>query len=334
MELDSVRELKAAIETTVLASLTKPSRLRAFGVPAGPMAAYHALSRTFALGVVPGRGDYRLAVRLQRRELERSATVEAIRRKARGEIDVRYIGRVIKRSGADAIPWFQGKLRPLRIGGSIGHHKITAGTLGGFVSAGAGSTPQILSNNHVLANENRAKKGDPILQPGHIDHGAAPGAVVGFLASFVRLKRTGKNFLDCALASLAPGIEFDPQGLDVIGRLTGLGDALLREGETVRKIGRTTGVTRGRVTAIEMDNVLVDYDLGTLRFDQQIEIEGDDDGAFSAGGDSGALIVDEAGRAVALLFAGGDQGGANGQGLTYANPLRPVLESLKVDLML
>jgi len=204
------------------------------------MASSHALSRTLALGVVPGRDDYRLAVRLQRRELERSDTVEAIRRKARGEVDVRYIGRVIKRSGADAIPWFQGKLRPLRIGGSIGHHKITAGTLGGFVSAGAGSTPQI---------------------------------------------------------------------------------------------GRTTGVTRGRITAIEMDNVLVDYDLGTLRFDQQIEIEGADDASFSAGGDSGALVVDAAGCAVALLFAGGDQGGSNGQGLTYANPLRPVLEALKVDLM-
>lgn len=82
-----------------------------------------------------------------------------------------------------------------------------------------------------------------------------------------------------------------------------------------------------------MDNVLIDYDLGTLRFDQQIEIEGADDVAFSAGGDSGSLVVDEAGQAVALLFAGGDQGGTNGHGLTYANSLPLVLESLKVDLM-
>ena len=36
--------------------------------------------------------------------------------------------------------------------------------------------------------------------------------------------------------------------------------------------------------------------------------------------------------AVALLFAGGDQGGSNGQGLTYANPIRTVLDALKVDL--
>lgn len=333
MKLDSVRELKAALETTILASLTEPPRLRALGVPAGPMAVHDAPSRTLALGVVPGRGkSYRLAVRLQRRALEGSDTVEAIRRKARGEIDVRYIGRVTKRAGADAIPWFQGRSRPLRIGVSIGHHKITAGTLGAFVRAGSDSAPLILSNNHVLANENRARKGDTILQPGHFDQGATPGDAVGTLTSFVRLKRSGKNLLDCASASLASDIEFDPSGLD-IGRLTGVGDVLLREGEIVRKIGRTTGVTRGRISAIEMDNVLIDYDLGTLRFDQQIEIEGADDSAFSAGGDSGALVIDEAGRAVALLFAGGDQGGSNGQGLTYANPLRPVLESLKVELM-
>jgi hypothetical protein len=335
MKLDSVRELKAVLETTVLASLTDPPRQRALGVPAGPMALHDTPARTLALGVVPGRGQsYRLAVRLQRRALEGSDTVEAIRRKARGEIDVRYIGRVIKRTGAEAIPWFQGRSRPLRIGLSIGHHKITAGTLGAFVRAESDSTPLILSNNHVLANENRARKGDAILQPGHFDQGAAPGDAVGTLTSFIRLRRTGKNLLDCASASLASGIEFDPSELDTIGRLTGVGDVLLREGEVVRKIGRTTGVTRGRVTAIEMDNVLINYDLGTLRFDQQIEIEGADNTAFSAGGDSGALVIDESGRAVALLFAGGDQGGTNGQGLTYANPLRPVLEALKVELML
>jgi hypothetical protein len=42
--------------------------------------------------------------------------------------------------------------------------------------------------------------------------------------------------------------------------------------------------------------------------------------------------VDEDLRAVGLLFAGSDQGGANGQGLTYANPIRLVLDALKVDL--
>ena len=51
-------------------------------------------------------------------------------------------------------------------------------------------------------------------------------------------------------------------------------------------------------------------------------------------GDSGSLITGADLRAVALLFAGSDQGGANGQGLTYANPIRTVLDSLSLKVAL
>ena len=34
------------------------------------------------------------------------------------------------------------------------------------------------------------------------------------------------------------------------------------------------------------------------------------------------------------LFAGSDQGGANGQGLTYANQIHTVLDQLKIELAL
>ena len=58
-------------------------------------------------------------------------------------------------------------------------------------------------------------------------------------------------------------------------------------------------------------------------------------GAFSAGGDSGSIIVHaETRAALALLFAGGDSGGTNGKGFTYANPLHTVLDTLKIDLAL
>jgi hypothetical protein len=80
-----------------------------------------------------------------------------------------------------------------------------------------------------------------------------------------------------------------------------------------------------------MDNVVVRYDLGALKFDGLVEIEGGDSGPSSQGGDSGALIVDGDRRAVALLFAGSDQGGSNGQGVTFANPIRAVLDALRVD---
>lgn len=108
----------------------------------------------------------------------------------------------------------------------------------------------------------------------------------------------------------------------------------LTESVRVAKLGRTTGLTRGRVTAFELDNVTVGFDLGALGFDNQIEIEGGGSGPFSAGGDSGALIVGADRRAVALLFAGSDQGGANGQGLTYANPIHAVLDALQIELAL
>lgn len=86
------------------------------------------------------------------------------------------------------------------------------------------------------------------------------------------------------------------------------------------------------MSTFELDNVLVAYNSGVLRFDGQVELEAEDPGPFSHGGDGGSLIVAADRRAVALLFAGSDQGGTNGQGLTFANPMRSVLDALKVDL--
>jgi hypothetical protein len=129
-------------------------------------------------------------------------------------------------------------------------------------------------------------------------------------------------------------IKANRRKLEGLGNLAGVEAAFLDAGAKVAKVGRTTGLTHGRVTAFELDNVVVGYDLGNLRFDNQIEIEGAEAGPFSQGGDSGSVIVDEELKAVALLFAGGDQGGTNGQGLTYASPIHKVLEVLAVELAL
>lgn len=89
------------------------------------------------------------------------------------------------------------------------------------------------------------------------------------------------------------------------------------------KYGRTTGQTKGRISAINA-TVNVNYGApGVARFVDQIIITG----SFSAGGDSGSLIVIQKGanerKPVGLLFAGS----AN---TTIANPIDFVLERFDV----
>ncbi|HEY5752320.1 MAG TPA: hypothetical protein VIT21_04165 [Chthoniobacterales bacterium] len=332
MNLDSVRELKQTLVVRVLQKIeTIISARPAFGRAARPVARAAEPPRTLALGVSrKGKADFQLAVRVQRRIFEDSPEVDLITKRAKGEVDVRYVGGIQKH----ARRWYQQRQRPALIGCSVGHFKITGGTLGCFVQPRTGGGVCILSNNHVLADENRARKNDAILQPGTFDEGADPDDTIAMLTRFVRLKRSGRNLVDCAIATVNEGITFDRARLRGLGKLAGLSDTFLEEGEVVAKIGRTTGLTRGRVTAFELDNVIVRFDIGNLRFDNQIEIEGMGDAPFSDGGDSGSLIIGEDKRGVALLFAGGDQGGTNGKGLTYANPLRAVLDALKVNLAL
>jgi hypothetical protein len=280
---------------------------------------------SLALGIAPQpSGDFRLAVRVQRRELLGSARLEAISKAARGEIDVRYVGRLTKLSTSET-----SRTRPLRPGLSIGHYAITAGTLGAFVTLDGEDEPRLLSNNHVLADENRATIGDEVLQPGQIDGGRQSEDRVGTLEKFVPLQLSAINGVDAALAALDNPAEVEA-AVPGIGHVRGI--ILPEEAVEVVKLGRTTGLTRGNVSAIEVDTVVVEYSTGAMRFDGQIEISGTAAGPFSLGGDSGSLIVtgDDA-RAVGLLFAGSDQGGTEGFGVTYANPIAAVFGELDVS---
>lgn len=325
MNIDSIRELKSWVLTKVITSIEAHPNIVAM---AAQPTANVGVPRTIAVGAAPIQGGYQLALRVQKAELESSSFIDTIRKRAKNEVDVRYVGRIVKR----AAPWTQKRHRPLRIGTSVGHFRITAGTLGCFVRMKDGSGgPMILSNNHVLADEGRGKTGDAILQPGDIDGGKDPQDRIATLTKFVKFTKNKDNLVDCAVAQVANGVKFNASAIRGSGKLKGPAPI----GVNVRKLGRTTGLKHGRVTAIELDNVRVGFDIGTLRFDDQIEIEGvAANQPFSRGGDSGSVIFDDAGHAVALLFAGGDTGGANGLGLTYANPIQSVLDALSVELLL
>ena len=324
MELESVRALKAELATEVI----RP-RILAESAVLGPRARsldrFHGVERTVALGVAKGKGrrDYTLAVRVQNKGLEDADLIKELETRSAGEVDYRYIGRVVP---LQAPPWYQQRQRPLLIGASVAHHRVTAGTIGAFVVHQPTERPVILSNNHVLANEGNAAIGDPVLQPGPFDNGQAPDRI-GELLAFVPMAARN-NLVDAAIASIDEGLDFDRRDMRGLGTLEGVRAGPLEPGDEVAKVGRTTGVTHGRVTAVELDDVVVGYDGGALSFDGQIEIEGAGSDAFSAGGDSGSLIVDGQSHACALLFAGGDEGGSNGKGLTYANPIHEVVAAL------
>jgi len=329
MKLESARSLKLELLSEVVEpAVSRAISAGAFAVAARPMANMN-MPRSLALGVArgTGKGDFRLAVRVQRGEAwELSEIRKQIEKRGKKEVDVRDVGRISKA----AVTWEQRRHRPLRIGTSVGHYKITCGTLGCFV-LDSQDRLGLLSNNHVLANENSARRGDRILQPGAYDGGSS-GDVVGRLERFVRIRRDRPNQADAAFALLAESVEAKARTLQGIGTLAGVLQDPLLPGDTVFKLGRTTGLRKGRVTAIELDRVVIEYDFGNARFDDQIEIEGTSGQAFSAGGDSGSLVVDSAKGGVALLFAGSQKGGSNGKGLTYANPIGTVLKALKLKL--
>jgi hypothetical protein len=276
-----------------------------------------------AVGLTPAaEGGARVAVRLQR-DGDR-ALLPDLGPAASAELDVRVIGRV--RAFSSPTPdQLQRRVRPLRPGLSVAHPSVTAGTLGGFVRTAGGLA--ILSNNHVLAASDAATLGDAVLQPGPYD-GGRPEDRVATLAAFQRFSAGQPNLVDAAVATLDDGVAAEPGDVPG-GPLTGAVPtaADVDPDEPVEKIGRTTGHTRGVVTAVEVDAVAVQYDDVVHRFDDQIEIQGTA-GEFSAGGDSGSVIWRSRDRApLALLFAGSTEGGAQGGGVTFANPLATVLRT-------
>jgi len=192
----------------------------------------------------------------------------------------------------------------------------------------------MLSNNHVLANENlglTGPGGDSIQQPGLLDSSCVTDSSksIGVLFDFVPITFSGTNSVDAAIAittTAETGTATPSNGYGT-PRSTIL---LAQPGQLVMKYGRTTGQTYGTVDSINFSGN-IGYTNGTAYFTNQILIRGEMTrrgkkiryAEFSAGGDSGSLIVEQGSRApVGLLFAGSST-------FTLANPIGVVLDELE-----
>lgn len=221
------------------------------------------------------------------------------------------------------------RMRPAPGGISVGHYRITAGTLGCL--AYRPNRLLVLSNNHVLANSNDARYGDPIIQPGRVDGGTVPADQIAILERFVPINFSGAtNYVDCATGWAWPDrvrkeLVYLSGGKPAFFRISSLYKTPTN-GMTVGKSGRTTQLTTGRVTDTSV-TVRVNFGSGRVAlFSDQIAIRGLS-GDFSAGGDSGSVIWtwDSQRNPVGLLFAGGG-------GITFANKMNRVLSALDIRL--
>lgn len=211
------------------------------------------------------------------------------------------------------------KVRPITPGYGCGHSQVTAGTIGGIFMWN--NKPVILSNNHVIANTNRAKIGNAIVNPAQYDGGnyKNPYHRIARLTKFVKIN-AANNYQDSAIAELmneCGKIKYT-DAIYNIGSPTGIAEVAV--GDAVQKSGRTTGYTTGKVVSVGT-SVAVYYGSQPKRFKDCI-ITTD----MSRGGDSGSLLIDMDNRVVGLLFAGSSK-------VTIHNPIKYPMETYGLKLM-
>lgn len=190
------------------------------------------LRRRGVVGVAVGYRNFKeqvtdelaLAVLVQQKKpIEALSAADIVPRDVDGaRTDVVEVGRL------EALVNPRDRFRPnIPAGVSIGHYKVTAGTLGAIVFDRETGEPLILSNNHVLANSNEGEIGDAILQPGPTDHGARPDDVVAKLHRFEMLRFYNESGLEPSPPGAAPPL-FPPGGCDIVELWATIGNILSR----------------------------------------------------------------------------------------------------------
>ncbi len=252
-------------------------------------------------------------------------------------------GKFIARKGGGGVSHTAKQTPPIQLGTSGGsvvdlaNGYCCSGTLGALVQKNG--TQYILSNSHVLAgdvvsggNGKQSAIGDDITQPGYVDNNCSTSGVnfVADLSSLSTLYPPGSTpNVDCAIAQVRAGMVRTDGAILEIGTLSA-STVSAYVGQGVKKSGRTTGLTRGKVQAINASvNVGYETECGgtafTKTFTGQIIIGR----RFISSGDSGSLMVEDVTtnpRAVGLLYAGSST-------TAVANPINDVLNNLNVTMV-
>jgi len=255
-------------------------------------------------------------------------------------------GKIVAMKGGGAVSHTAKQTPPIQLGTSGGsvvdfaNGYCCSGTLGALVQKGGAQ--YILSNSHVLAgdvvsggNGKVSAIGDDVIQPGFVDNNcsAAGTNLVGDLSSLSTLYPPASTpNVDCAIAQVRSGMVRADGAILEIGTLSAQTVAAY-VGQLVKKSGRTTGLTRSRISGLNA-TVNVGYSTEcsgssfTKTFTGQI-IVANKASRFLNSGDSGSLLVEDVAtnpRAIGLLFAGSTT-------VAIANPIGDVLGHLGATMV-
>jgi len=218
--------------------------------------------------------------------------------------DVIELGRVVPEL-------FTERVRPAMPGSGLGHGAVTVGTFGCLVrKKGDEDGLYVLSNAHVLANEGVGVAGDRILQPGSLDGGTTDGDSFARLTDFVPFEFTETSFpnlVDAAIAKVRRRSWVGPK-LRILDIAPAGVSKTVRRGMHIKKVGRTTDYTTGVIIDVHLRLALRYHrpsGSGRARvgFRDQVLCT-----RYSAGGDSGSVILNNNDKIVGLHFAGAASG--------------------------
>jgi hypothetical protein len=298
-------------------------------------------------GLARRKGKF-VVVILSERENSRSLSeAEDIAKSFPGLVETKVIG------GAYSVnPGDMGRkplAPPLYPGSSIGHIRGFPGTVGCVAQnrLGKESWIGVTSASHVLSILNTAKKGDPIIAPGHPDGPKSSASRCGSLDRYIFLTHYSKvsentNHLCCSdMAFVQIDEEYEgqiPDGTWVISpsteqqmRIKGIvsRDKIFeRSGEAVYKVGRTTDLTQGTLDLVRLQRQSIQLPDGKLYiYTDVMTVERIGEKAFSKPGDSGALVYTADAFALGFVIGGTDK-------TTWVAPIDQCLRDINAEIVL
>src|SRR5262249_6608818 len=175
-----------------------------------------------------------------------------------------------------------------------------------------------------------ARRGDPIFQPAIGDGGDPKTDQVAELADWRTPQREGDNEAIGAIAKLLPGVSATNEILG-IGPITGVAtqDELQPGSTMVQTVGRTTPFIKGHVEVLAVKGELTPLGRDPLpaRFKNLIVVSPQGGQPFSSPGDLGAPVLTESRHLAGMVYAVENK-------RTYVVPIEPILDALKVHLVL